>query len=530
MKRTLLIVDDEEFIRLGIKAMIEREFPGNYQFYFAEDGEEALEILASNAIDIMVTDIRMPIMDGITLIGLLRQFERRPAVVIISGYDDFQYAKQAIRYEVRDYLLKPIVRTELHQTFTRLEQELKQDEEINGMLSAAAMKEEAYRQNEIQYVLLNDEISGGEVAARLEKSGVSELQTGYCLGLVQAVEGRAEGNAVLQTRIDEFLRSTGQPGEWRFTDKEGRSLVLVHEERRLNELLDHLGQGRLKSCQMGVSEWSEEPEQFREVYLQALKALRYFFLKSTPGMIRYSQIQDKPYCGEIPKDEIIKIGNMLGTGREQEIKTLLAQVLEYPKILRYDISYMEEISKAINDLIFDKIFFIYGEEAVEILKLYRQIGSLYQSPNFHNYYHGVENLLERLNDFIREVKSTHLNQKEMRAALEFINLNFERMDLNLAMVSNHVSFNYSYFSSVFKEYTGMSFIQYIKKLRLTRAKELLDHSMLKVYEISAKVGFENPKHFNKVFREAEGISPMEYRTRTAALHHPSVLPEEENID
>ncbi|BBI32795.1 response regulator [Cohnella abietis] len=532
MKRTLLIVDDEEFIRFGIRAMLEREFPDCYEFYFAEDGEEALEILGSNVIDIMMTDIRMPIMDGITLIGLLQQLERRPAVVIVSGHDDFEYAKQAIRYEVRDYLLKPIVRGELHQTFSRLEHELKRDEEIHGMLSAAVLKEEAYRQSEIQYVLLNDGMSGQEVAARLEKSGITELQAGYCLGLVQAVEleGRAEGNVLLQTRIDEFLRSTGRPGEWRFTDKENRSLVLFRDERRLNELLDHLGQGRLKSCQMGVSDWTGDAEQFRQAYLQALKALRYFFLKSAPGIIRYSQIKDKPLGGEIPKEVIIKIGNMLGTGREQEIKSLLVKVLEYPKILRYDISYMEEISKAINELIFDRVFFVYGEEAVEILKLYRQIGSLYQSPNFHSYYHGVENLLERLNDFIREVKSTHLNQKEMRAAMDFIDSNYERMDLNLAMVSNHVSFNYSYFSSVFKEYTGMSFIQYIKKLRLTKAKELLDHSLLKIYEISAKVGFENPKHFNKVFREAEGISPMEYRTRTVIVQAPSVVNKEENID
>jgi len=532
MKRSLLIVDDEEYIRFGIRAMLEREFPDGYLFFFAEDGEEALDILASNEIDIMITDIRMPIMDGITLIGRLRQLERRPAVVIVSGHDDFDYAKQAIRYEVRDYLLKPIVRSELHQTFARLAHELKRDEEIRGMLGAAALKEEAYRQNEIQYVLLDDGMSGEEAAARLERAGIAELRGGYCLGLVQTAEteGRAEANAVLRTRIDEFLRGTGRPGEWRFADKDGRSLVLVRDERRLGELLDHLGQGRLKSCQMGVSDRTEEPERFREAYLQALKALRYFFLKSAAGMIRYGEIKDKPHSGEIPREDIAKIGNMLGTGREPEIKALLAKVLEYPKILRYDISYMEEIGKAVNELIFDRVFFLYGEEAVEILKLYRQIGSLYQSPSFHDYYHAVEDLLERLNEFIREVKSTHLNQKEMRAALDFIDGNYDRSDLNLAMVSNHVSFNYSYFSSVFKEYTGMSFVQYIKKLRMARAKELLDHSLLKIYEISAKVGFENTKHFNKVFREAEGISPMEYRKRTTIAHHSNGMPGEENFD
>ncbi|CQR51525.1 response regulator [Paenibacillus riograndensis] len=525
MTRNLLIVDDEENIRLGIRAMLEREYPGMYRYFFAEDGEEALQQLNQAAFDIMMTDIRMPVMDGITLIGRVQQLEHRPVVVIISGYDDFEYAKQAIRFGVRDYLLKPIVRSELRGTFSRLEQALKREQDINGMLSKATQREQDYRQNEMYYILMNIEIAGPELSERLDRAGLEDLQAGYVIGLIQEAEanGRTEGGGVLYSRIHEFLHTEALAEEYHFLDKEGRSLVVIRDEQRLGKLLEYLGQDRLLACQIGSSERMDKAEQFKTAYAQALKALRYFFLKSSTGLIRYSQIKDKPRNFEIPTEEIVKIGNMLGTGREQEMQALLSQVLDYRKMLLYDISYMEEISTAINELIFDKAFNVYGKEAVEIIKVYRQIGYLYNSPHFQDYYHGVENLLNRMNDFIKGIKSAHLNQREMKAALLFIEQNYNRSDFNLAMVSNHVSFNYSYFSSAFKEYMGMSFSQYIKKLRLVKAKELLENSAYKVYEVSAKVGFENPKHFNKVFREAEGISPLEYRMAAGLKQNPTLL-------
>ncbi|MNG12783.1 HTH-type transcriptional activator Btr [compost metagenome] len=98
----------------------------------------------------------------------------------------------------------------------------------------------------------------------------------------------------------------------------------------------------------------------------------------------------------------------------------------------------------------------------------------------------------------------------MKKATQYIQENFDK-DLNMAMVSNHVSFNYSYFSQAFKEYTGESFVHYLKRLRIERARELLATTDFKVYEISEKAGFENVKHFSRVFKEMEGVSPQEYR-------------------
>ena len=109
----ILIVDDERNIRIGLKTMIEREFPEQFELFLAAQGAEAFEQYITEGADIVITDIRMPVMDGISLIDKISSDQpsnesRRPQIIILSGYEDFQYAKAAIRYQVADYLLKPI--------------------------------------------------------------------------------------------------------------------------------------------------------------------------------------------------------------------------------------------------------------------------------------------------------------------------------------------------------------------------------------------------------------------------------------
>jgi two-component system response regulator YesN len=100
----------------------------------------------------------------------------------------------------------------------------------------------------------------------------------------------------------------------------------------------------------------------------------------------------------------------------------------------------------------------------------------------------------------------------MKKALDYIEANYAR-PLNMAMVSNHVSLNYSYFSEAFKAYTGESFVLYLKKVRIRHAKTLLAGNLVKLGEVSEAVGFENSKQFTRVFKELEGISPGEYRAK-----------------
>lgn len=110
------------------------------------------------------------------------------------------------------------------------------------------------------------------------------------------------------------------------------------------------------------------------------------------------------------------------------------------------------------------------------------------------------------------MKQVHVDHIEIKRAVKYMEENYAR-DLNMAMVSNYVSLNYTYFSKIFKEYTGDNFVGYLKKIRISRAKELLESSHSKVYEIAEQVGFENTKLFTRVFKEKEGITPQEYRAK-----------------
>jgi len=119
--RKILVVDDEKLIRLGVKSMIEKKQKGFYEIALCSNGKEALELVQREKFDIVITDIRMPQMDGITLIQNLQSVEYRPAVIILSGYDDFNYAREALKGGAKDYLLKPINREQLYSSIEKVE-------------------------------------------------------------------------------------------------------------------------------------------------------------------------------------------------------------------------------------------------------------------------------------------------------------------------------------------------------------------------------------------------------------------------
>ncbi|KEQ24158.1 response regulator [Paenibacillus tyrfis] len=518
--RKVLIVDDEKNIRLGLRAMIDRLFPDAYTFDFAEDGAEALELLNRVPADIVITDIRMPVMDGIALIQRIQELERKPAVVILSGHDDFPYAQEAIRCDVSEYLLKPIVRDELARTMLKLEKELKQREHVDEQLTSSMRQQEAYRESQLSYLLRHPHPEEPGLPERLKGCGLEWLEEGFQLGVLQyrgSVQGM--GPTEFLGRIQAELENAPEPAGQRRAhvwDKENQ-LVLIARHRELFQFLaGRIVETGYFAYSMGLSGYTQGVARLRAAHQEAEQALKYTFLQSAPGVVSYECIAGKSRDFVIPAEKIRKLANMLGAGREKELTSLLMEVLDIRTVARYDIAYLEGVSRAFNELIFDKVFHIYGGESVEILRLFKKVGDLWNFYYFHDYYHSVEGLLHRLDDYVRSMKTFHIDHKEMKQAVQYMQDNFHK-DLNMAVVSNHVSLNYSYFSQAFKEYTGESFVSYLKKLRIDKAKELLVTTGHKVYEIGGMTGFENTKHFSRVFKEMEGISPQEYRELHEAL-------------
>ncbi|MFD1136516.1 response regulator [Paenibacillus urinalis] len=511
--RKLIIVDDEKNIRLGLKTMIEREYPSAYHIELASNGQMALELNRAARADLILTDIRMPVLDGIRLLEELDRETggRKPAVVLLSGYDDFEYAKTAIRYKVKDYLLKPIQRTELFDMLNRVDKELSELEAAN--LERTQEKHELQmeqRKNRLRQLLFG---RGPVMEEELQQAARILPASSYAVAMVlcRYVDGSVMPTGEIQRLVERLSHSMDVRAELVLTDIEGRLILAGNTSDWYQELARQAEEKGWNGFRIGISTEQNDLAQVREQYLEAQAALRYTFLHPSAYYIEYDAALTNRMNYPLPYGSLRKLGNMLGTDRVDEMKKLLASIFELDHLKQMDMTYLEKVSGLINENVFDEVFRKYGESSVEVLKMYRLVGSLNNFQSFNEYYRKLEYLLVSVNDYVSRIRLAHSEHADMKEAVRYIQEHYER-PLNMAMVSNHVSLNYSYFSEAFKAYTGDNFVSYLKKVRIQRAKELLlNKSTMKMAEISLAVGFENSKQFSRVFKELEGVSPHEYR-------------------
>jgi two-component system response regulator YesN len=251
-------------------------------------------------------------------------------------------------------------------------------------------------------------------------------------------------------------------------------------------------------------------EWFKKAHGEASLALRHNFLQRRAGIVAYDRIESARTRYELPEQDIEKLYNMIGTERDKEMAAILYGMFREELLTEAGFHYVETVSAMLNERIFDRVFRLYGKESVDILRLFKQVSSIEGFDHLHEYLRSVEELLTRLHQYVKSLKSVSVDNRTMKEALQYIHDHYDK-DINMTMVSNSISLNYYYFSQSFKEYTGDNFIDYLRKLRISKAKELLAATDLKVYEIAGRSGFANIKHFNRVFRKLEGISPLEYR-------------------
>ncbi|OKP87226.1 response regulator [Paenibacillus sp. P32E] len=513
--KKLLIIDDEKMIRQGLQAMIEREYPSCYSIALAGNGAEALALYQQERRDIIITDIRMPVMDGITLLERLsaeaEPGREGPAVVILSGYDDFEYAKSAIRYRVKDYLLKPIRREELFGILEQISREWLEQESNSRRL---AQETEGYRQ-ELRTARLRGLLMQEPVEPSPEQQQeLEQLPVPFTVGVLNFYY--KDGARMKPDEVQGLIERMGGPLAGPFaeilTDWEGKLVLIGAGKEAFLELARQAEARELTGLLIGISGETRNPADFRTAYKEACRALQYTFLPPQASFIDYADLREGRLRFPSPEEELRKLLNMLGTDREKEIRSLLGAIFQLDHLQHLDLAYLEQVGRSMNERVLDEVFRLHGEASVEVLKLYRTVGNLYNFRHFHDYYRTLEHLLITVNDYIIGIKSAHTEHADMEEALAYIEANYAR-PLNMAMVSNHVSLNYSYFSEAFKAYTGESFVLYLKRVRIRHAKALLSENRIKLAGVSEAVGFENSKQFARVFKELEGISPGEYRAK-----------------
>lgn len=485
--RTVLIVEDEKMIRQGIRAMVQRSGVPVETIMECNNGQMALNILETQRVDVMLTDIRMPKMDGIELVREMQKLPHKPLTVVISGYDDFSYAVEMMRSGVKEYLLKPVDREKLRQVLEGLEKELMAEREA----------EEHFRKvgyQQLGQAMLSDSMPKEELLALSRRLDGRLLYPEYYVCCLE------KGGDQAEEREAYFYLETEE------------SAVYVVEEESLGFLLKN----ELRDSYVGVSGLHSGAEELRGAWLEAKQARVRAFCQSSHLCRFGDEGKEAPGSGAAAqaggKDELLldetlhKIVQMIGTDKIKEAVRLTELFLGRVKRGVYG---ENELTHYFEVLIPDiqRTYQNALEEHGEALQ------------QFHKpfVYSSVEELTEELTGWMlsfHEKMDTRFedyrNRQKMQQAVEYIRKNYSS-DLNMAVVSNYVSMNYSLFSFAFKQYTGKNFVNYLKELRIEEAKRLLKETQLRVVEISQQVGYENEKHFMKSFKSVCGVSPTEYR-------------------
>lgn len=471
-----MIVEDEKMIRQGIKAMIQRSGVPVQNIMECNNGQIALEILKSQRVDVMFTDIRMPKMDGIELITAMQELEHKPLTVAISGYDDFAYAVQLLRMGVKEYILKPVEREQIVEIMEKLEKEILKNNENDREIREIGCQQ-------LKYMILNEHITEKEiqnVAQRFEKRLLSKEYVVCCLE--SSGEGTEESTSYL------FLG-----------DVEANSVYIIGKENK-----EFLLKNELADSYVGISRLHSGVAQLKTAYTEARAARKEAFLRAKHE-VEYTEVLLEEQ-GRVDEEKIHQIVQMTGTDKISGALKMVELFISEIKRERYAGAVLEKsIAIFIEEMFRTYQNALQGEE-----KGLLRFQNIYRFSNIDELMEELTGWMIGFHEKIHTEFDDYKNKSKMKQALAYIEENYDK-DLNMAVISNYVSMNYSLFSYAFKQYTGKNFVNYLKELRVNEAKRLLEETDLRVIEISQKVGYENEKHFMKLFKSQCGVSPTEYR-------------------
>ncbi|MFA9380196.1 MAG: response regulator [Acetanaerobacterium sp.] len=506
-----LLVDDEKYIRSGLRAIISRTSTFFCEIDECANGTQALEKLNECKYDLLITDLVMPIMGGIELMERLQNMEHMPYTIILSGHDEFKYAQKAIEYGAKAFLLKPIDRNELVERLDVAQTEINRKKFTRDDEPEQVRHERGTDQ--LKLILLSDQPSEKELQA-LDADGLETDGHTYFVAVINSLktyryEAKRENNAALVMRMEQYIAQTGHTG-YCFLDNQNNAVAVMDVCISIEDMLRQFDNAYGCGCTAGVGPDFATLLQMRDAYAQAEYALRYGFLKPDEAIMRSGSVSQANDKYVLPVRKINNLVGMLDTGRKDELIKTVSGIFNESEIEKYGLVYLERLTALVKERIVQYL----SEHIPHEIEYIREQEQGYQSYDTFcclcEYVHYITKFVLNINDVLLKFGSICHVDKTIEMAVKYIQENYQR-DLTMAEVANHTCLNYSYFSILFKEKTGMNFGNYLRMFRIERAKCLLKSPINKVYEVAQMVGYNNAKHFATTFRTLTGISPKEYR-------------------
>ncbi len=495
----VLLVDDEPNVRQGVKIMIPWDELGLEVIGEGEDGDDGLEKIIAMKPDIVIADVKMPGMTGIQMIEAAKKRGYEGKCLILSGYSDFTYAKEAMSLGVKGFILKPVDEDELIEALKALCEEIKEErkDEVTMQKGSEYMNTQLVRA-----LLLGDE-------KIIESSNLEAYNHAcYDAAIISSSEDMdLDEQTLMLTAVKARLEIFGNI-DIITPDLSGITAVLFKGWKR-NEILDFLT--KLNKDYFGkifvtVGDTVTSPYDINRSYQEAgaLFKNRFMYL----------------HCGVVTNDTLDTENKA-----ENEIDEIIGQIYAYVEINDLDklSSTLETLRQTLcnNSFTAERIKVICITGAMELkARVAKNIGDKKTEQFLNDEFiahlgekSSLFDIIEYLKKTLTDLSNTHFGRttkSTMERVVQYICCNYNR-ELRLEQLATIFGYNSAYLGKVFHQYTGENFNNYLDRIRITEAKRLLSLDEYKVYEVAEMVGYTNINYFHNKFKKYVGMSPLNYK-------------------
>ncbi len=524
MAYKVIFVEDEIVTREGIRDNVDWKGNGFEFCGEASDGEMALQLLQTTRPDVVITDIKMPFMDGLQLSKVIREHMPWVKIIILSGHDEFEYAQEAIKVGVTEYMLKPVTVQDLHAVLQKigaqLEREKTEQDNLRKLHDQLEENQSAIKERFLLKLVVGS-VNPSEVMEKSQLLGLDLIARYYLVVIIKTE---------LLDLSEQFNYDDYQSALKIITDIVDNNPDVLFIRRDW--------EGLILLIKGNTSEYLvEEKELLLERIRQEIQKTRYQ-LSIGSGSVKNRIV----YIYQSFVEALVDIQN---SSNESRIGTNIT--LEKANLLKIDSSAVDDYLrcgvKEDFDNFFDSFIQPLGDNMLSsnYIKNYIFVNVVLAVVKFMNELGGdidqavlalntIETTLksirtkEQLKDQVSRILASALDFRDnqanrqysaiIRQAKDFIDQHFDDADLSLSDVAARVSLSPSHFSVVFSHETNQTFKDYLTETRIKKAKELLRMTTLKSAEISYQVGYNDPHYFSYVFKKNTGLSPTEFRSQT----------------
>ncbi len=530
----VFLVEDEIVVREGIRKNIHWEQYGFIYAGDASDGELALPLIRQIKPDLIITDIKMPFMDGLELIKLVREELPRTKIVIISGYDDFSYAQQAIRMGVEQYLLKPIIKEKMVEVLIALQKKMEteqQQQEYLARFQHEAQEYETFSRRRFFEQIVTGGLSVSEISETGKTMGIDINAPCYNIVLFSlnstgydgsTPESYTDALAAVQDEVNQFIVSHSEyiAFRWNVTTY---AVLIKGGQDSIAQMTDDCAQSIQSRCATAgrdvdwyiacgtpVSRLSAVPACFAE----ASRILSYRYLCPKEHILSEASIRDfRKKDGlqtDTDKKEIDpeRIRNFLSSGEGEEIDRFIDQLLQsvgedalaMPLFCRYlSLTAYFAATEYLDSIGCRTESFWPSELRPKDNTTTPEDARLYASQV-------MKQAIE-----LRDSESKKQQRDLLTQAIDFIDKHYPDETISLDRVAREVNISPNYFSAMFSQEVGQTFVEYLTGKRISEAKRMLRQTDKRSSEIAFAVGYKDPHYFSFVFKKVSGCTPSEYR-------------------